>query len=471
LSRKTSRISSVALKIAVSYAAAFAVVAAAAFGILYIGLSSNLEARLDDFLKKQGSDLELLYESGNRPLFTEEINRQTRYEGVDRMFVLIMDSKTTPVLNTDMNPWKGVATTLSGKIAGMKNEEGFITLKVSERRNKVRVIIRRLKDGSFIATGRTIRDNDEVMEDFREIFSLAFSIILLIGALAAWFVAKRAMRGVERVTKTAGIIGTEGLSSRVPVGNEGREIAELATAFNDMLERIEALIADMRDVTDNIAHDLKSPLTRIRGIAETTLTGTQDISEYRDMSGNVIEECDRMVSMINTMLEIARTDAGLTKLNPVQINLNEILDDIIDIYGALAQDKGISLILLTSDKLPAISADKAMIQRAMANFVDNAVKYTPSGGSISISVESDDDKIVVSVCDTGPGIPETDLPHIFERFYRGEKSRSTPGSGLGLSLVMSVAKAHGGDVSVEGSGKGSKFHLVLPYAAIKITQK
>ena len=155
MNRKTSRIPSVALKIALSYAVAFAVVAMAAFGILYIGLSSNLEARQDDLLKKQASDLELLYESGNRSLFTEEINRQTRYEGVDRMFVLFMDSKANPVLKTDMNPWKGLATTLSGKTAGMKNETAFITLKVSERKHKVRVIIRRLKDGQFIATGRT----------------------------------------------------------------------------------------------------------------------------------------------------------------------------------------------------------------------------------------------------------------------------------------------------------------------------
>ena len=461
MNRKTSRIPSVALEIALSYAVAFAFVAFAAFGILYIGLSSNLEARQDDLLKKQASDLELLYESGNRSLFTEEINRQTRYEGVDRMFVLFMDSKANPVLKTDMNPWKGLATTLSGKTAGMKNETAFITLKVSERKHKVRVIIRRLKDGQFIATGRTIRDNDEVMEDFREIFSLAFSIILLIGALAAWFVAKRAMRGVERITKTAGIIGTEGLSRRVPVGSEGREIAELATAFNDMLERIEALIDDMRDVTDNIAHDLKSPLTRIRGIAETTLTGSQNIADYQDMAGNVIEECDRMVSMINTMLEIARTDAGLAVVNPTKTNIGEILRDITEIYEALSDDKGIKLILELPAIIPDFMVDKAMIQRVVANLVDNAVKYTPSGGTVTVRALKEGKALNISVADTGGGISQKDLPHIFERFYRGEKSRSTPGSGLGLSLVMAVAKAHGGYVTVESSDNGSIFRFIL----------
>jgi heavy metal sensor kinase len=462
LSKKPSRISGVALKIALSYAAAFIVVAAAAFGFLYIGLASNLQARLDELLRNQASDLGLLYESGNRSLFTEEINRQTRYEGVDRMFVMLMDKKADPILKTDMNPWKDLTGTLSRKAAGMQNEEDFVTLKVAERKHKVRVIIRHLKDGSFIAAGRTVRDNDEVMEDFREIFSTAFSLILLAGALAAWFVAKKAMRGVERVTKTAGIIGTGGLSKRVPVGNEGREIAELATAFNDMLERIEALINDMRAVTDNIAHDLKSPLTRIRGIAETTLTGSQSLPEYRDMAGNVIEECDRMVSMINTMLEIARTDAGLTKLDAREVDLNDILGDIVDIYGALAQDRGIALVLLNPSGLPAVSADKAMIQSAVANLIDNAVKYTPSGGEVSLSTEVMGGRICISVTDTGPGISEKDMPHIFERFYRGDLSRSTPGSGLGLSLVMSVARAHGGDVTVETSSNGSTFSLSLP---------
>lgn len=466
MSKKTSRISGVALKIALSYAAAFVVVAAAAFGVLYIGLASNLQARLDELLRKQASDLELLYESGNRTLFAEEINRQTSYEGVDRMFMLLMNKKAAPTLKTDMTPWTGVLETLSKEASIMKNEEDFITLKVAERKHKVRVIIRRLKDGSFIAAGRTVRDNDKVMEDFREIFSTAFSLILLIGALAAWFVTKRAMRGVERVTKTAGIIGTEGLSKRVPVGNEGREIAELATAFNDMLERIEALITDMRAVTDNIAHDLKSPLTRIRGIAETTLTGSQNLAEYRDMAGNVIEECDRMVSMINIMLEIARTDAGLTKLDTKELDINEILVDIVDIYEALAQDRGIILALINPGNIPRVSADKAMIQSAVANLIDNAVKYTPSGGEVCIRTGIENGTIMISVTDTGPGITEEDIPHIFERFYRGDISRSTPGSGLGLSLVMSIAKAHGGDVSVKTSPNGSTFSLSLPLKKI-----
>jgi len=375
---------------------------------------------------------------------------------------VLMDKKADPILKTDMNPWKGLAWTLSRKATVMENEEDFVTLKVAERKHKVRIIIRHLKDGSFIAAGRTVRDNDEVMEDFREIFSTAFSLILLTGALAAWFVTKRAMQGVERVTKTAGIIGTEGLSRRVPVGNEGREIAELATAFNDMLERIEALITDMRAVTDNIAHDLKSPLTRIRGIAETTLTGSQNITEYRDMAGNVIEECDRMVSMINIMLEIARTDAGLTKLDTKELDINEILVDIVDIYEALAQDRGIILTLLNPGNIPRVSADNAMIQSAVANLIDNAVKYTPSGGEVCIRTGIENGTIMISVTDTGPGIPEKDIPHIFERFYRGDISRSTPGSGLGLSLVMSIARAHGGDVSVRTSPNGSTFCLSLP---------
>jgi heavy metal sensor kinase len=462
LSKSPARTYGVAFKIAISFAGAFVIVATAAFGILYIALSSNLQARLDDILKKQASDLKLLYDSGNRDLFAEEINRQARYEGVDRMFVVVMNYNSGPVIKTDMTPWKGIPGTLLSKNKLQQNGEMFLSLAVPERRHKVRIIISILNDGNFIAIGRTLRDNDEVMEDFREVFSAAFSIILLMGALAAWFVAKRAMQGVERVTKTAGIIGTEGLSSRVPVGNEGREIAELANAFNGMLKRIEALIADMRSVTDNIAHDLKSPLTRIRGIAETTLTGSQDMPEYREMAGNVIEECDRMVSMINTMLEIARTDAGIGRPGSLKVDISVILKDITEIYEALAQDKGIKLSLDISETLPEVLGDKSMLQRAMANLVDNAVKFTPAGGRVTVSAKADTDGIMVSVNDTGPGISETDLPHIFERFYRGEKSRSTPGSGLGLSLVMSVAKAHGGDVTVKTSSKGSTFQLSLP---------
>jgi len=461
LSKTISRNYGVALKITLSYAAVFTIVAVAAFWILYISLSSNLQQRLDDDLRKQSSDLSLLFLSDNKELFKEEINRRTMSEGTDRMFVVIINEKSSDVIKTDMTPWKGVIKRLKVISKEQQHQEMFVTLKVAERGHKVRILINRFKNSSSLIIGRTVRDNDEVMEDFRQIFSTAFSVILLIGALAAWFVAKKAMRGVERVTNTAMLIGTEELSSRVPVGNEGREIAALASAFNDMLERIEALINDLKSVTDDIAHDLKSPLTRIRGIAETTLTGSQNMADYQDMAGNVIEECDRMVSMINMMLEIARTDAGITGLDESNVNLNAILEDIVDIYAALAQDKGISLKLDKSTPLEPVKADKSKLQRAIANLVDNAVKYTPQGGTVIVSTITEQDFAIVSVSDTGPGIPVQDIPHIFERFYRSEKSRSTPGSGLGLSLVMAVAKAHKGDVRVESSEAGSTFYFKL----------
>jgi heavy metal sensor kinase len=451
----------VALKIAVFFAAGFAVVSVAAFGFLYAALSSNLQARLDDILTKQASDLEQLYNSGNTPLFIEEINRQAKYEGVDRMFTVIMNHPSGVFIKTDLAPWTDVAGSLLSKRIFTKGTDTFLTLKVPDRRNNVRVIVRVLNDDNLMAIGRTLRDNDKVIEDLKEVFSVAFSIILLMGVLSAWLVAKRAMQGVERVTSTAMSIGNQGLSSRVPVGNEGREIASLATAFNDMLERIEALINDLKSVTDDIAHDLKSPLTRIRGIAETTLTGSQNIADYQDMAGNVIEECDKMVSMINMMLEIARTDAGITSLEESNVDLNAILVDIVDIYAALAQDKGILFKLNTSAAVPQIQADKSKLQRAMANLVDNAVKYTPVGGTVSVSTTTEPDSILISVRDTGTGIPAEDIPHIFERFYRSEKSRSTPGSGLGLSLVMAVAKAHKGEVRVESSEAGSSFYFKL----------
>jgi signal transduction histidine kinase len=274
--------------------------------------------------------------------------------------------------------------------------------------------------------------------------------------------ARRALQGVEEVTQTATEISKGALETRVPVKARGDEIDRLATTFNSMLDRIHALITGMREMTDNIAHDLRSPISRIRGFAEMTLTTRGSLDEYETMAANTIEECDRLLGMINTMLDITETEAGAGRTTREAVDLSALVQDARELFQPLADDKGIAL----AADVPAgvlVLGDVQRLQRMVANLLDNAVKYTAPGGRVTVTMRSDARTVFVTVSDTGIGISESDLPQIFNRFYRGDRSRSQAGSGLGLSLAQAIASAHGGSITVSSSpGKGSTFTVTLP---------
>jgi signal transduction histidine kinase len=278
-----------------------------------------------------------------------------------------------------------------------------------------------------------------------------------------WFISRRAVSGVAAVTRTAREISGGTLDKRVPVGTRGDEIDQLAATFNQMLGRIQALVTEIKEMSDNIAHDLKSPIARIRGLAEVTLTTGKAIGEYENLAAGTVEECDRLLDMINTMLMITKAESGLDKLNEEDIDLARLARDACELLEPVAEDSGLSLTCDTQATCHLVG-DRRMIQRILSNLLDNALKYTPSGGAVKVSAsEKEGREVVVAIQDTGIGIPAGDLPHVFERFYRCDHSRSQPGTGLGLSLARAFARAHQGDITVTStSGQGSTFTLILP---------
>jgi signal transduction histidine kinase len=213
---------------------------------------------------------------------------------------------------------------------------------------------------------------------------------------------------------------------------------------------------------------LKSPVTRIRGAAEVTLTTGKSLGEYEAMAASTVEECDRLLDMINTMLLISKTEAGVDKLSLEEIDLASTVRDACELFRPSAEDKGITFSCETPERLQ-ITGDVRMIQRMLANLVDNGIKYTPPGGRVEVSVsENGQHRVLISIRDTGAGISEPELARVFERFYRGDQSRSQAGIGLGLSLARAIARAHGGDISVTSApGQGSTFTVSLPRKHLK----
>ncbi len=307
---------------------------------------------------------------------------------------------------------------------------------------------------------------EELQEQFRAYFGASLAILIVLSTGVGWFMAKRALSGVEEVTRAAVDITNGALDRRVPVRGRQDEIDLLAETFNTMVERIQDLIGQMSEITENIAHDLRSPITRMRGIAEIALTGKTSDEEHVAMAGIIVEECDRLLGMINAMLDISEAESGLMKLDAQNVDLAILLRDVCDLFQPLAEDRSIA-IAIESPESASVPGDLKKLQRVFSNLVDNALKYTPTGGSVAITIEEKTNYTVVTVKDTGSGIPEQDLQHIFDRFFRGEKSRSAAGNGLGLSLAQAFVLIHGGTITAANvPGQGSQFAVILPRSAL-----
>jgi signal transduction histidine kinase len=303
---------------------------------------------------------------------------------------------------------------------------------------------------------------EELQEEFRQYISTPVAILIVLSSGVGWFMAKRALSGVEEVTRAAVDITHGALDRRVPVTFNGDEIDRLANAFNTMVDRVQELIGQMKEITENIAHDLRSPITRMRGLAEMALIGENTDEGYSVVTGTIIEECDRLLAMINTMLDISEAEAGVIKFNIEPIDAVSMINDAVDLFHPVAENRHIDIEVRTPDSV-YVHTDKRRLQRVLGNLLDNALKYSYPSGHILVEVRTDNNHMIIEFRDSGIGITQEDLLHIFDRFYRGEKSRTEPGNGLGLSYAKAFVTSLGGSITVASTpGEGSIFTVSLP---------
>ncbi len=421
-----------------------------------------------------GGDLFLLRYDGKN-LYSQQINKESNfavvkktivervlYSGSQNVFysVLAADGETiAESSNIDL---------FRPALGRLRGEERYVNLNTPA--GAFRVISETLYDGTTVRIGYTLRQTRENLEEFALLFWVVTAIILLPGMICGWLIARGFVSGIRRVSDAAARIAEGDFSQRVEQKNDGAEIDDLVSVFNAMTANTEHLLTELRDVTDNVAHDLRTPLTRIRTIAEITISGPQDLASYRDAIIDIAEDSSGMIAMINSMLEITRIENNFEALKTSTFSLSAQLRQAYEIFSMQAEEKNLEFTLSLPDHDVMIDADKLKLQRVISNLLDNAVKFTPENGRVALSLTEEPDALVMRVADSGVGISDADKKHIFERFFRADESRTKPGNGLGLSMVHAIVLAHGASIEVSDTEGGGttftiRFRRSLPAAA------
>jgi signal transduction histidine kinase len=425
-------------RLALWYFALFVASVSVLFLVAYLLLAASLQARDRQIVESTLVRYIRAYEQGGLPRLNDAItaDRQGGRQG--------------PLLVRVLDP--GGAGAVFASIPGDWGEN-----------ERLEIAAARGPGGERFEVATSTRTRDEVLQRFRGAAALLFASVVgaaLLGALALRRVALRPLRDIT--TTVAAILETGSTRARVPVAHSGDPLDDAAGLMNRMLERIDVLIGSLRGALDNVAHDLRTPLMRLRASAETALRHPCSPDEYRAALADCLEETDRVATMLDTMMDIAEAETGVMRLRLETVDLVQVVESAVDLYRDTADARGVTLAVDLPPQL-SVQADPQRLRQAIANLVDNAIKYTDPGGRVTVSAAAADGARVITVGDTGIGIAAEDLPHIWERLFRGDRSRSARGLGLGLSLVKAIVEAHGGSVGVQSApGRGSIFTITLP---------
>ena len=453
-----------AFRLTLWYAGLFMLTSCVAFIFFYFLITSVIRDRTDQDLLSEARTLSSIFKVQGINAVRRNIIFEAQAAGEKKIFFRLLSLGGQEFSSSNMSYWRDIGVAMPAieqLLAG--NQPVFNTVSLPDRKHSIRVLYAIVGHNIILQLGQSMENYTRFIEAFRKIFVTTMASLFVFAVIFGWFMARRALAGVEAVTRTARQISAGSLKERVPVKKYQDEIDQLAITFNQMLDRIQTLVTGIREMSDNIAHDLKSPITRIRGISEVSLTTGASEKEYENMAASTVEECDRLLDMINTMLVISRTEAGVNKLDGKELDIGAVVRDACELFQSMAEDKDLRMTCDVAVNCNIVG-DNRLIQRMIANLLDNAIKYTPAGGNIEVRVKTaNNDAVVVSVKDSGIGISPEDLSRIFDRFYRCDPSRSELGTGLGLSFARAIARAHDGDITVaSATNQGSTFTVTLP---------
>jgi signal transduction histidine kinase len=453
-----------AFRLTLVYLVLFALYAVLLLGFFALNARRLVTEQITTTVDTEVSGLAQQYEQGGIRRLVQVVDIRSRRPGSSLYLV------ATPT-------GQGLAGNVSSLEPGTLGQTGWVETAYrrldapegSEHHALVRVS--ELPGGFHLLVGRDVEERERIYDIITTAGRWSMAVVVVLGLGGGFFVSRRILRRVDAITEKAQTIMAGNLSGRLPVAGTGDEIDRLALNVNAMLDRIESLMRGFKEVSDNVAHDLKTPLTRLRNRCEAALRSARTEEEYRAALNSTIEESEQLIRTFDALLMIARAEAGEGGRYMADFDAAETARGIGELYEPVAEQKGFRFVVEAPG--PAIvRGNRELISQALANLVDNAIKYAapaPSGAdapppTLQILAGTDGDHVVLTVVDAGPGIPERDRAHAVERFVRLEQSRSLPGSGLGLSLVSAVAHLHHGELRLEDNGPGLKATIILPRA-------
>lgn len=445
------------------YAGIFILFFGAAFLFFHVIIDSILDQRIDEDLQEDITEFRLLWDSEGSDRVKEEIKRELLSNEPGEVLIRLIDIDGNEIFAPDKSHWSdlGHHKEILEQLT-VESDSLLTSIQKAGDDYDIRMIHGLINPGTILQIGETTEDKEEFMELLLKIFAVTFCLVILLAVWVGWFMARHALRGVEEVSRAAEDVANGTLDRKVTVNAKGAEIERLVSNFNRMVARIRRLISGMREMTDNIAHDMRSPLARIRANSELALSSAKTLDDYKNSAADTLEECERLLDMINTTLDVAEAEVGIANIVTENVDISKVLKDACELFEPIAENKEIELSTDIACEC-RVQGNPRYLQRMLANLLDNALKFTPPNGQIDVSVNSKDGTVSASIRDSGIGIAESDQPHIFERFFRCDPSRSQPGFGLGLSFVHAVARIHGGELEVSSIlGQGSEFKVKLP---------
>jgi len=445
----------------------YSLVSILAFTVFDQAIRSFIMDRIDQELETQ-----ILFVAGEfgDPSETEvqSLNdhlRQYGYaSGITESLFRVIDGKGELIAASDLTFWPGLSNTPI-PLEHIRDRPFFweTIRRAGTGGEDVRVIYYQGPNQQVFQFGRNLKPVQTAIRGMRLWFGGSLILVLLLGSAATWITIVSSLKGIRDVTAAAVAIREAGnLALRVPGATGITEPDELARTFNAMLQRLEVLLDNVRYMTDTIAHDVRSPVARMRAHAESVLLREDTEEQAREVSSAVLEQCDVILSLVNTLLEITSAESGLTRWQMEVVDLATEMKEVIDLFQPIGDVEELSF--ESSIEEPArIYSDQRAIQRVLSNLIDNAVKYTPTGGKLIFRVIAGSDEVQVDVADSGPGIATDEHEEVFQRFYRSDHSRSLPGNGLGLSYCKATVEALGGRIWLESElNRGAVFHVAFP---------
>lgn len=434
----------------------------------YFILKGQLTQQMDQSLLNEIEEYAALIAVQPLNVVRDVLDQEVMSEGSNTLFFRIFDADGKPIFATDLNAWAGSDSNRTHILAALQGRTVFENFQQTGEPFPARIVYSRISNGRVLQIGETTAGNALVLRHFRTVFFLVTLVLALCSLVTGWLLARSTLKSLQRVTRAARAISAGDWSCRVAVSDRGDEIDILALAFNEMIERIQVLVRELRNVSDDIAHDLRTPITRLRVAAENLLRRDAPRAEQEETAVVILESCDELLGLINTMLEISQTEAAGILDATVSVDYSALVEDVCDLFRPAAEDKGINFVTNIKPSV-FVRGDIRTLRRALANIVDNAVKYTDADGEVSVLLDVQGARVATRVKDTGPGIHDEHIEKIFSRFYRVDSSRTEGGNGLGLSLSRAICRAHGGDVTVRSTvGVGSDFLMLLKGAEKKL---